>query len=164
MTALCTSLAVGTALACGLWDYRTGRIPNVLTIGSLFGALVVQWLGRGGMGLSHSALGAAGVGFAPLLVFVFTKGQGIGGGDVKALAALGAWFGVDRGMQVALCSLVLCCAMAIWSEARAGNLRALVAGIVNRSQASPRVWRLGPFMAAASVCAVPAMLLEGAFG
>lgn len=164
MTSLCTSLAVITALACGLWDHRTGRIPNVLTIGSLFGALVVQSIGAGGMGLGQAVLGAVGVGLAPLFVFFFSKGHGIGGGDVKALAALGAWFGIDRGMQVALGSLLLCCAVALFCEARGGNLRGLARMIRGASQASPRVWKLGPFMAAASVCAVPIMFWEGTLG
>jgi len=76
-------------------DYKTGHIPNALTLGGLAGALVAHvahgaWAGgatealaEGGRALFGSLLCAA----IPLLMYA--KG-GMGGGDVKLFAAIGA--------------------------------------------------------------------------
>jgi prepilin peptidase CpaA len=78
------------ALWMGWKDLRTNRIPNYLTFGSALAGLGYQaWL-NGWTGLADGFLGL-GLGFG-LLIFFYWKG-GLGAGDVKALAALGAWLG-----------------------------------------------------------------------
>jgi prepilin peptidase CpaA len=79
-------------LACWMaWgDVRTRRIPNYLTLATALAGLGFQLGAHGWAGLGQGFLGLC-VGFA-LLIGLFLKG-GMGAGDVKALAALGAWLG-----------------------------------------------------------------------
>jgi Flp pilus assembly protein protease CpaA len=79
-------------LACWMaWgDSKTRRIPNYLTLATALAGLGFQFGAHGWTGLGQGLLGLC-VGFA-LLIGLFLKG-GMGAGDVKALAALGAWLG-----------------------------------------------------------------------
>lgn len=73
-----------------LGDLYTRRIPNYLTLGAALAGLGFQVGAHGWAGLGQGLLGMS-VGFALLIAF-YLKG-GMGAGDVKALAALGAWLG-----------------------------------------------------------------------
>jgi prepilin peptidase CpaA len=85
-------LVVPLVLACCMaWgDVRTRRIPNYLTLGTALAGLGFQFGVHGWQGLGQGFFGLA-LGFA-LLIGFYLKG-GMGAGDVKALAALGAWLG-----------------------------------------------------------------------
>jgi prepilin peptidase CpaA len=71
-------------------DLRTRRIPNYLTLGTAATGLAFSLVTNGGMGLLSAFLGML-MGFA-FLILPYLWG-GMGAGDVKALAALGAWLG-----------------------------------------------------------------------
>jgi prepilin peptidase CpaA len=71
-------------------DVKTRRIPNYLTLGTALAGLGFQAGLHGWSGLASGLLGM-GLGFAFLIAF-YVMG-GMGAGDVKALAALGAWLG-----------------------------------------------------------------------
>ena len=75
---------------CALVDYRTQRIPNWLTMPAAALGLVYSSLAPGGVGIFWSLAGFA-VGMALLIVPWLLGGGGMG--DVKMLAALGAWMG-----------------------------------------------------------------------
>jgi len=81
-------------LAVTLWiawgDLRTRRIPNYLTLGTAAAGLAYNFISQGLPGLADGFLGML-LGFA-LLILPYLWG-GMGAGDVKALAALGAWLG-----------------------------------------------------------------------
>jgi prepilin peptidase CpaA len=91
---------VGTllALAC-IADLRTRRIPNLLTYSAAGCALLFHLATQGWSGLGWSAggwlLGAA-------LFFPIFALRGMGAGDVKLLAAVGAWVGPAQVVAVAL--------------------------------------------------------------
>jgi prepilin peptidase CpaA len=71
-------------------DLRSRRIPNWLVLPFfVIGVAVSTWL-NGWRGLGHS-LGGAGLGFL-LYGILFFMG-GMGAGDVKLCAAIGAWIG-----------------------------------------------------------------------
>ena len=79
-------------LACWMaWgDARSRRIPNYLTLATALAGLGYQFGAHGWAGLGQGLLGLC-VGFA-LMIGFYLKG-GMGAGDIKALAALGAWLG-----------------------------------------------------------------------
>jgi prepilin peptidase CpaA len=81
-------------LALAMWiawgDLRTRRIPNYLTLGTAVAGLGYNVMSYGFSGLADGFLGML-LGFA-CLILPYLWG-GMGAGDVKALAALGAWLG-----------------------------------------------------------------------
>jgi prepilin peptidase CpaA len=88
------------ASALSAWtDLRTGRIPNLLTIGALTLGLATRAAWQGTAGLLAAAVGALVAGLVPLLLF---RARSMGGGDVKLLAALGALLGARLGLEVEL--------------------------------------------------------------
>jgi prepilin peptidase CpaA len=100
MTTALIPFATGLALAAA-HDVRSRRIPNAFCLTSC-----VVGLGARGMlgGLESGALGAAlGLG---LLIVPFALGL-VGGGDVKLLAATGAWLGPQGILVAALAGLAI---------------------------------------------------------
>jgi prepilin peptidase CpaA len=84
-------------LAC-LCDVRTRRIPNWLTFPSAMLGLIAATVAHGGQGAGASAAGLL-VGL--LLFFPLFALRGLGAGDVKLMAALGAWLGMRAVVMVA---------------------------------------------------------------
>jgi prepilin peptidase CpaA len=78
------------AVIAAVSDLRTRRIPNALTFGAAALALLMQFAWAGWAGLA-SALAGWAIGLA-LFFPVYALG-GMGAGDVKLLAAFGAWLG-----------------------------------------------------------------------
>ena len=77
------------ALVACVIDVREHRIPNWLTFGSAVAAVIFHTVVGGGHGFAGALLGwATG---AALFFLPFALG-GLGAGDVKLIAALGAWF------------------------------------------------------------------------
>ncbi len=73
-------------------DLKAQRIPNFLTLPAILAGLAYHGLTRGLGGLSFAAAGLA-LGLAVMLVPYLLSVMG--GGDVKLMAAVGAWLGVD---------------------------------------------------------------------
>lgn len=86
-------LSLGMA-AC---DLKTRRIPNYLTLTGALGGLGFQ-LGYHGLPGLLDGLAGLGLGFI-LLLGPYLLG-GMGAGDVKASAALGAWLGLWRAFSL----------------------------------------------------------------
>lgn len=92
---------LGVCTAASVTDVRTHRIPNKLTASAMIGALVF-WLvfglveGRGLAGHGQGVQGTVTASFLGLLcglipyAILVTIG-GLGGGDMKLMAAIGAW-------------------------------------------------------------------------
>lgn len=80
-------------LVAGWTDVRTRRIPNALTVGAAATALLLRAL-EGGVPMLVSGVLGLGIAFV-LAVPLFAVG-GMGGGDVKLLAAVGAFLGTER--------------------------------------------------------------------
>ena len=78
-------------------DLKTRRIPNYVTFGGALGGLVFQ-LGYQGLPGLLDGLAGLGLGFI-LLLGPYLLG-GLGAGDVKASAALGAWLGLWRAVAL----------------------------------------------------------------
>ncbi len=97
---LVPSLAVLTVgvIAC-VTDVRSRRIPNVLTFAAAGAGIVFHSLTAGWGGLQ---LSVTGWGTGVLLFLPFFLLKGMGAGDVKLLAALGAWLGPMQTVWLAL--------------------------------------------------------------
>src|ERR1700741_4069524 len=92
------------ALVGAVIDVRTARIPNPLTYSALLAALVLRFAFLGLSGLKSGSVGMLVAGGLFLLLFMVGA---MGGGDMKLMAAVGAWVG---SMQVM--TLILAAALA----------------------------------------------------
>ena len=90
-----TILTLG--IAC-FTDIRSRRIPNWLVVPFALSGLIVNCVLKGLAGLGSSLLG---LGLAVLVCGVFCFLRGMGMGDLKLCAAIGAWIGPGQ-LEVAL--------------------------------------------------------------
>jgi len=93
------TVVILVALVAVVFDLRTRRIPNFLTFGAAAAALIYAVYDGG---LSGLGLAAAGWLAAAALFFPFFALGGTGAGDVKLLAALGAWLGPIESVWLAM--------------------------------------------------------------
>ena len=88
---------VSVLLALALIDWDTTLLPDHLTLPLLWAGLLASWAGFTGVAIDSALLGAvAGYGSLWAVYWVFrlaTGKEGMGAGDFKLLAALGAWLG-----------------------------------------------------------------------
>lgn len=80
-------------------DVRGGKIPNLLTYTGMVAALVARLLAAGWPGLKAGLLGLILGGGLFFLLFLL---GGMGGGDVKLVAAVGAWAGAGQTLIILL--------------------------------------------------------------
>ncbi|SFE42511.1 prepilin peptidase CpaA [Paenibacillus catalpae] len=90
-------------LAALYTDLKSMTIPNLLTVPFLAGGWLYALFAGGGHGLVL-AIGGAAAGFVPLLILHLAKG--IGAGDVKLFAALGAWVGAMAVLQLMMYAIL----------------------------------------------------------
>jgi len=118
---LCVGLFTGAA---AVWDLRTRRIPNKLTL-PVFGlGLLYQVVFSGLAGLSDAGLAFL-LGFGVLFVLWLIGGGG--GGDVKLIGALSVWLGFKLTLMVLISSTVFviagtACVM-VWGMITHGPMR-----------------------------------------
>lgn len=97
-------VAVVASAIAALIDWRTGKIPNELTLSVVVLGLLLQavlagrqgGLSAAGSGLGWGLLGLLACGIVPLLIWL---AKGGGGGDVKMMGALGALLGPMVGLE-----------------------------------------------------------------
>lgn len=119
-------LALVTVLTLAVTDLRTGKMPNFITLGSLGAAFGVRWLVEERDGALAALIGTLVVVAVPLCLFLFTRGRAIGGGDVKALAALGAWLGPTAGLEAEMLGFIFLALFALGWECLRGRGGALL--------------------------------------
>lgn len=112
--------------AAGVSDIRTRRIPNALTFGAAACGLAAHLLAGGWHGALFS-LGGWGLGLAAFLP-LFLLG-GMGAGDVKLLAAVGAWLGPAGAGWTALYAAIAGGAMALVMALGRGYLKTAFANL-----------------------------------
>jgi prepilin peptidase CpaA len=117
---LSQELAFAVAVIAAGCDLKTRRIPNSLTFGAPLIALAVNGYLAGWQAVGLSILGWV-VGL--VLFFPFYALGGLGAGDVKLLAALGAFVGPVTAIWVALFTSIAGGAMALFVALYSGYLR-----------------------------------------
>jgi prepilin peptidase CpaA len=136
-------IAIGAAVC----DLRTRRIPNALTFGAAAAGLLFHALSGGLTGTGLSALGW----LLGALVFIVPFAlRGLGGGDVKLLAALGAWIGPWEVLWLALYTGIAGAVIAV--------IVAIARGYLRRALAN--VWLLLCHWRVAGLTALPEITLE----
>ena len=140
-------MALAVALLGCVTDLGTRRIPNALTFSAAGAAVVFHAVDAGLAGIGHS-LGGLAVGlllFLPLFAL-----RGLGGGDVKLLAALGAWIGPGAAVW-----------LAVWTAIAGGPL-ALVVALRHRylRTAFENVWSVLMFWRVAGIRPHPSVNLS----
>jgi prepilin peptidase CpaA len=91
-------IAALIAAATDIWKFK---VYNALTLPVMLGGLLFHGITGGWAALGNSALGLL-FGFAILLLF-YAMG-GMGSGDVKLMAAIGAWLGMQLTFYVFIAS------------------------------------------------------------
>ena len=119
-------VALSVASVACVFDVRTRRIPNWLTLGSAAAALVFHLVRGGWPGAGTSVAGWA-VGVA-LLLAPYALG-GMGGGDVKLVGALGAWLGPVDTFWLAMYTGIAGAVAAIVVGAWQGYLRQALSNV-----------------------------------
>jgi prepilin peptidase CpaA len=119
----CVLLLVTFAAAL---DWRTRRIPNWLVATALVAALPAQWM-------LYGAADGLGIWFAGWLVggLIFLPGymvRVVGAGDVKLMAAVGAWFGMTGAIETAM---IACAIGGVWALAAMLLKRRMKDGLSN---------------------------------
>jgi prepilin peptidase CpaA len=173
MVSVAALLAIIFTVVAGITDLVRHNIYNWNTYPGIITAFIVNLLEHGleaPHGLYDSLIGFFACGFLMLVAYVLFH---VGGGDVKLIAMLGAFLGLEQGFEVLLWTFVLGgvagVAMLIW---RVGFFR-LISGVVRHVLLSLRLvtWvplaederkQLEPplFLAPASVVAVVIVVFD----
>lgn len=144
-TALAWSGFGGALLALALIDWDTTLLPDDITLPLLWGGLIAAALQFTSVALSAALWGAVAGYLSLWLVYwafkLCTGKEGMGHGDFKLFAALGAWFGWQALVPIILMASVIGSAVGIAMKFSA-NLRA--GGYVP----------FGPFLAGAGITAM----------
>jgi prepilin peptidase CpaA len=145
------AVAIAVGVAACITDLRFRKVPNWLTGSTVFAGLVAHAVVAGGQGIAAAVVGLA-VGLA--VFFPFFALGGMGGGDVKLMAALGTWVGWSTIVWTALFGAVAGGVLGIAVALAHGYLR----------QAFSNIGGLLLFWSAQGVRPVPALTLAHGHG
>ncbi len=129
-----------TLLALGLIDLRHLVLPDVLTLPLAAAGLVVAWFAAPDAVLDDAAGAVGGFAVFTLVAWGYRRWRGrdgLGAGDAKLLAALGAWVGRPGLPSVVLLASLAALAMAL-GDAVAAAGRAAVGARAVRPRAGAR--------------------------
>lgn len=146
MTLIQTAVLVFAGAAC-VTDLKDGRIPNALTFGAIALAFVVHVALPQGGGFAH-VMGGMLVGLA--VFFPFFALGGMGAGDVKLMAAIGAWLGPMLALLTALYGAIAGGVLAIAVALTKGYLKTAVGNL----------WRMAMHWRVNGLTPVPELALD----
>jgi prepilin peptidase CpaA len=164
------------ALIAAVTDVWRFRVHNLLTLPLLVSGFIYQGVTQGAAGLAGSLVGSL-FGFGALIVLYLIGGMGAG--DVKFMAAIGAWLGVPLTLYVFLAgSLAAGCysvgliliygrAREVWVSLRLAGYRLMIIGrhlgsddqLVTEVHRPDRRRRLVPFTAMVAIGLVAMLVL-----
>ena len=135
-------VALSAAVVCAATDAATGYVFDVVTLSALSFSICASTFGHA---LPSSLAGAAACGGLYYVLYIVTGRRGIGLGDVKLAACIGAGLGVARGAEAAGVAFI---AGGCWAAVL------LMRGARRRSE-----MRFAPYMAAGALtCAAWSVL------
>jgi prepilin peptidase CpaA len=141
------AIVISIGLAACVFDVRTRRIPNALTLGAAVAGLLYHGATSGVPGVQTAAAGWL---LGLLLLLPYFALGGMGGGDVKLVAALGAWLGPWETFWLAMYAGI--------AGGVLGLVVALTHGYLKRAIAN--VSQIFGYWAVAGLKPVPGMTLE----
>ncbi len=106
-------------LVAAVWDVRTRRIPNRLVLPFLVAGMVFN---TGRYGIAGFARSIEGIGLAVGAIGVLCWLRGMGMGDLKLCAAVGAWIGFTQLAVALVITAMAGAVMAVIWAARRGAL------------------------------------------
>ena len=120
-------LAIGLGLVAGISDLRSRRIPNLLTAPAILVGLVLHLMAGGWRegGSSLLALLLCGA-----IFLVFHLAGGMGGGDVKLIAAEACLLGLPSASSLLLYTVLSGGLLGLMLAIRRGQLRQTVANVL----------------------------------
>jgi prepilin peptidase CpaA len=143
---------VGTLLTLScITDLRTRRIPNVLTLSGIGVALIFHLVTGG---LTAAGWSLAGCLLGALLFFPMFALRGMGAGDVKLLAAVGAWLGPGQVVIVAFATSIAGGVLGVMVAVGYGYFRTALSNL----------WLLLMHWRVTGLGPLPAVTLQGASG
>ncbi|HEX5658593.1 MAG TPA: A24 family peptidase [Polyangiales bacterium] len=113
-------LVLAITAVAAVSDLRTGLIPNTLTFGALGVLFVAQLVFNGLQGGAIAAL--TGLLFASLIPLLLYIARGLGGGDLKLMAACGVGLGPLLGMEAQMIAFSVGCLYAVGKAIYSGML------------------------------------------
>jgi len=134
------ALLVILVCTAAYWDATTGRIPNELAVAGLVSVLLL----RAPLGLDQLLEGVVGFGLAFGIAIVLYALRAIGGGDVKLVASVGAFFGTSDVIGALGLIAVLGAAYALLVVSLRGFLPLLVFNTLDLIKSWLTLGRSGP--------------------
>jgi prepilin peptidase CpaA len=131
VAAIASGLALGVAIVGAVCDWRSGEIPNWVTLPPLVIAPLAYGLAIGPEHAARSMTAACLNAAIPYLLF---RRGGMGGGDVKIFGAIGAVTGFDPflGLEIQLAALLIAMLLALGALAWKGQLLRTLASALAR--------------------------------
>jgi prepilin peptidase CpaA len=141
------AIVISIGLAACVFDVRTRRIPNALTLSAAVAGLLYHLATSGVTGVQTAAAGWL---LGLLLLLPYFALGGMGGGDVKLVAALGAWLGPWETFWLAMYAGI------------AGGVLGLIVALAHRClrRTMTNVSAIVGHWATAGIRAVPGMTLD----
>jgi len=113
--------------AAAINDLTSRRIPNLLLLGGMTGALVLHLLSPQPLRSLLAWLGGAAVGLLVFLPFYLVRGMAAG--DVKMMAAVGAFTGPGEALHIAILAWCVGGVMALVLVIARGRLRMVLGNL-----------------------------------
>jgi prepilin peptidase CpaA len=120
--------AVAVAATGAIWDIRTYRIPNVLTYSAMMLGIAIHIFVEGRIGIVKGLLGLLVGGGIFFFLYVLRT---MGAGDVKLMAAVGAFAGPSAVAAIALYSAIAGGVMALFVAVWKRRLRHTLGSVVD---------------------------------